>query len=749
MFTLIRQSWNSWKRDKGLAFVAVVALATGIGCATAIFTVVNAVFLKPLPYSQADRWVALFAGSTADPDLNHISSLTLGDLFAYQQLTRSFDVFGWFSIFGDFNLTSPGQPQHIEGIEVSPSLISNTGANPIAGRFFTPSDGSDVALISYRLFQRLGSGIIGHQIRLSGRSITVVGAMPEWFRFPLVTVNSRDSANDVWLPAENPRSEAQLQDYAGYAAYAKLKPGITLTQAQADAKRAATEIRKQNHPFDPTYTSALFSLRETVVQPIRPILLVLLGAAALLLLITCANVAGLLVGRSVGRARETAIRIALGGGQKQLALQYFFESLFLSFGAVIAGVLASIVLVRLLVSFAAEYIPRSHEISTNWPVVLFALALAFVTATLSAMAPLWQALRMQPNEVLSDGVRASAGIRSRKLSQVLVVAEIALAFTLISAAAILVWQLNHLKMMSPGFDPNGVLTFQITKSAQTGEEPAGGAAGFNPTPDSAAMLSAYGDRLLDALEAIPGVTGAAITNQLPLDGCCMSGYILPQRRSYGSEPRNLVSLMAVSPAYFKTFRVPLLTGRLLNRHDTNENLVPVVIDEEAARRNWPGQNAVGQLGRFSDPQGTRFQVVGIVGTVQNQGLGETPTPEVYLLKNLAPPNPMHFAVRSSLPAATLAPSIRRAIAQVDPNQPIYAIQSAGQILSNSLFFQRIESVVVTAFALAALLLAALGIYGLTSYSVRQRTTELGTRMALGATGRDVLRLIVGNGLRLS
>jgi putative ABC transport system permease protein len=751
MFTLIRQSWTSWRRDKWVGVLAVVALAIGIGCATAIFTVVDAVLLKPLPYSQGERWVALFAGSTADPsDLNHISALTIADLVAYQRQTSSFDVFGWFSIGGDFNLTSPGQPRHIEGIEVSPSLIANTGANPIAGRFFTSSDGPDAALISHRLYQQLGSSIIGRQIRLNGRSYTVVGAMPGWFRFPLVTVASRDSTNDVWLPMEKPRSESQFRDYGGYAAYAKLKPGISVAQARSDAKRAAAQIRKQNHPFDPNYTAALFSLRDTVVKPIRPILLVLLGAAGLLLLITCANVSGLLVSRAVGRARETAIRIALGGGQKQLALQYFFDSLFLSLGAVILGIAASIVLVRLVVSSAAEYIPRSHEISTNWPVVLFALVLALLTATLSAMAPLWQALRMQPNEVLNNGVRASAGIRSRKLSQALVVAEIALAFTLISAGAILLWQLNRLKTISPGFDPNGVLTFQVTKSTQTGGgEPAGGAAGLNPTHDTTAALSAYSDRLLEALQAIPGVSSAALTNDVPLSGCCMSAYILPETRSYDRKARELINILAVSPSYFKALRIPLLAGRLLNAHDTNENLLAVVVDGEAAKHEWPGQNAVGQFGRFSSPQGTRFQVVGVVGTVKNEGLGETPMPQVYLLKNLVSPNPMHFLVRSSLPAATLASEIRRAIAHVDPNQPIYAVRSLRDVVNNSLFFQRIESAIVTAFALAALLLAALGIYGLTSYSVRQRTTELGTRMALGAKGGDVLRLIVGNGLRLS
>lgn len=746
MLTLISYSWRSWKRDRGLAVLAVIALATGIGCATAIFTVVDAVLLKPLPYSQGDRWVALFGGNTRDPDLNHISALTLADLFAYRQGTSSFDVFGLFSIGGDFNLTSPGRPRHIEGIEVSPSLIAHTGANPVAGRFFSASDGPNVALISYRLFRQLGPGILGHQVGLSGRSYTVLGVMPQGFRLPVVTVASTDSNNDVWLPLEKPRDKSQLYDYGDYAAYAKLKSGVTLAQARADAKRAAAQIQKQNHPYDPTYTVALFSLRDTIVRYIRPILLVLLGAAFLLLLITCANVAGLLVSRSVGRARETAIRVALGGSQKHLALQYFFESLFVSLAAAIIGIVASIVLVRLVVSFAADYIPRSSEISTNWPVVLFAAALAFFTATVSSLAPLWQALRTQPNEVLSDGVRASAGVRSRKLSQALVVAEIALAFTLISAGALLVSQLNRLRATSPGFDPDHLLTFQIMRTVgQRG----GGPAGFNPPPSTAATMSAYSDRLLDALKAIPGVSGAALTNQLPLNGCCFSGYIIPEYRLSSGYPRESVGFIVVSANYFKTMRIPLLAGRLLNRHDTNEKLTPVVIDEAAAKHYWPGQNAVGQFGHFSSPQGSRFQVVGVVGTVRNRGVGEAPMPELYLYKGLLAVNPMQFAVRSVLPEATLASEIRHAVAEVDPTQPIYAMRTMQEIFADSLIFQRIESIVVTVFATAALFLAFIGIYGLTSYSVRQRTTELGTRMALGATGRDLLRLVVGGGLRLS
>ena len=336
---------------------------------------------------------------------------------------------------------------------------------------------------------------------------------------------------------------------------------------------------------------------------------------------------------------------------------------------------------------------------------------------------------------LSEGVRASAGARSRKLSQALVIAEIALAFTLISAGALLVWHLRNLNRTSPGFDPNGLLTFQLTRA---------GAQGAN-----AAQTSAYADKLIDTLENLPGVSDAAVVNQLPLTGCCYSTSLSPEVRTTGVEVHQSVSFMVVSPGYFKTLRIPLLAGRLLNAHDTNENLLPLVIDDAAAKRYWPNRSAVGQFARIGGQSSSRSQIVGVVGTVRNEGVGEAPRPEVYLLHKLYPLQSMNFAVRSALPPASLARAIRRAVASVDPAQPIYAVQSMREIFGDSLIFQRIESIVITFFALAALLMAALGVYGLMSYSVRQRTVEMGTRMALGSTGRQLLQLITGSGLRLS
>jgi putative ABC transport system permease protein len=732
MANLLPRTVTAWRRDKPLALLAIAALAIGIGSATAIFTIIQAVLLNPLPYAQSDRWAALFGGSTVDPD--SINGLSQTDLLAYRDQTHSFDAFGIYLLGGDFNLTAPGQPRHIEGIQVSPSLIPAIGIAPVAGRFFTASDGLNAALISQRLYRSLGAGILGQPITLSGQTYSVVGVLPAWFRLPVIGLDNRDSENDIWIPLKPPPNKNTADNYEYYSAYARLQPGVSLAQARADCVRVGSRLRRTYHPDVPTYTAALFGLRDSMVKTIRPLLLLLLISAVLLLLITCANVAGLLVSRSVGRSRETAIRVALGGSQSQLALQYFLESLWVSLAAAVLGLLFSAVFLRLLLSLAADYIPRYATISINSSALLCALALAFLTASLSALAPLWQAFRTPPNEVLSNGTRSSAGARSRNLSKGLVISEIALAFTLISAGALLLWHFQTLTGTSPGFNSQGLLTFQLSRTnASTG------------TPKQSA---AFASRLLDALDSIPGVTNAAVSNQVPLTGCCLVAQIFPAN----PETRNAdheVNFIAVSPGYFKALGITLLAGRLLTAQDDRENPTPLVIDQAAAARYWPHQNAIGQMAHFNSPNGSLIQIVGIVPTISNKGLGQKPVPQIYINSSLINLDPMCFLVRSTLSSAGLAAAIRQAVAHVDPAQPTYSFQSMRQILGASLLFQRIEWIVVLFFALAALLMASLGIYGLTAYSVRLRTTEIGTRMALGSTGNQLLGLIIGDGFRLA
>lgn len=735
MLRLISHGWRSWKNAKGVAVLSILALAIGIGSAAAIFTVVNRVLLKPLPYSHSGRWVALFGGSTLGSEADRYSALSIADLVDYQQRNHSFDVFGYYNIISDFNLSSPSLVEHVNGAEITPSLLSNVGVNPVLGHLFQESDGPYVAMLSERLWRRLGSAVIGTSITLNGQSYTVAGVMPAWFQLPIVNVSTANVHNDVWIPVNPPTDSAQRRDSAYYAGYARLKPGVTIAQARDDAQRVAAEIVKENPGRSVTYTATLFGLQEFVAKEIRPYLLLFLGAAALLLLVTCANVAGLLVARSVGRAHEIAVRIALGASKGDLALQFILEGCGISIAAGALGLIASVGLTRLILSLAGQYIPRAEEVSTDSTVVLFVAGVACLAAVLPAIPPLWQALRTQPHEVLGNGVRASAGARGRRLSRSLVVGEVAFAFLMLSVSGLLISELEKLRHTSPGFDTSHLLTFQLNA---TGEK-------YSSTKE----FLAHQDQVLTALEALPGVRSAALANQLPLDGCCFSTSLYPEGQFQKEEFAESVSIVIVSPGYFKTMGIPLLKGRLLTREDTNDNPAPIVVDEAAAKRYWPKQDAVGAFARQGGIDGARTQVVGVVGDVRNQGLGDATIPEAYLLDAQAPVAQMQFIVRSDLPPAILVPAVRHAVQTVDPQRAIYAVRTMDRVAGDSLTPQRLDSIVTGFFALAAFLMASLGIYGVMSYSVRERTVEMGTRMALGAVRGDLLSLVVGDGLKMA
>ncbi|HEY6987059.1 MAG TPA: ADOP family duplicated permease [Bryobacteraceae bacterium] len=723
-------AWRSWKNAKGVALLAATALAVGIGSTTAIYTVVHAVLLKPLPYREGERFVALYAASFAEAG---VASVNYPDVVEFSRRTHSFDVFGWFRN-DQFNLTSPGRPEHVGGVDVTAGLANSFGVNPIAGRWFRDGDGYSVAVISSALAGRLGGRdkILGQAISLNGRSYTVLGVMPPWFR--LIGGPGVLTGNDIWLPLD-PHVAAQDSASSIYFIYARRKPGVSFAAAEADAKAAAAQIAKQNPAGHAAYTAELADLREIVTREIRPTLLLLFGAAGLLLLITCANVAGLLVARSVVRSRETAVRVALGARPLQLALDYFSEGLLVSLVGAAAGVLLSFALVRLVVALGAKFIPRADEIRVDGAVLLFALCAACLASLVFSLAPLWQAIRTPPNEALSDGTRSSEGLRSRKLSQSLVVVEIAVAFTLLAASAVLIAQLDNLRSVQPGFDANHLLTFQLdVPEAQYG---------------TAAKSLPYEKRLIQALAAIPGVENAALINHVPVVGCCFVTKLYPEGRVIDPNTVQSISFLVADPSYWPTMRIPLLEGRLLNERDTRENPAMVVINRAAAKFYWPHRSAVGAYARISAPNGDRLQIVGVVGDTRNQGLGKPSKPEIYFLNALFAMHRMHFMVRSSQPESALVPEIRKTVQSVNAEQPIHDIQSMRDVIGSSLSLERVSSLLTGFFALAALLMATLGVYGVVAYSVRHRTVEIGTRMALGAVRRDLLSLVVGGGLKMA
>ena len=724
MLSAFSQAWASWRTAPGVALLAVVAFAVGIGSASAIFTVINGVLLRPLPYPSSERFVSLYGSSTSAP--GPFMAMSVPELHDYQQQTTSFDAFGWFRA-GRFQLTAPGEPQFVPGTAVTPALARQLGS-PVLGQWF--ADDSS-AVISSALWRRLGGGrdIIGSAITLDERRYTVTGVMPPAFRLPIASLGMGRGDTEVWIPFV--ASPGDLNRGAGrYFAYARRKAGVSLEQARADVRRVAAIVAATDPQRYRFYTADAASLRESTADGLRAPLLILLGGAGLLLLIACANVATLLLARSVVRARETAIRVALGASRRQLALRYFAEGALVSVAGAAAGVGLSVIFVGQILAAASEFVPRTDLITIDWKVLVFSVAVAVATGVLAGLAPLWQAMRTAPNAVLTEGVRASAAAPARRLSKAFVVAEIALAFTLLTTSAILVVHLRNLGRVSLGYDPDGLLTFELA------------------LPRSAASNARRleQDRLMAALRQTPGVTGAMFANQLPR--LCGGTAVYAEGRPPDALGQR-VCLVITTPDYFSTMRIPLRAGRWFNESDNRRDPLTVVVNEAAARAYWPGRNPIGASGRLSQPDGDRFDIVGVVGDVRNNGLNRPSQPELYVSASVLEVNPINVVVRSALPTDQLIGAVRRAIRQANPLLPMDKVRTMNNVVRDTLQLERLSSLVMTFFGLAALLMATLGIYGVVSYFVRQRTVELGTRMALGASHRDLVALVLGGGLKLS
>ena len=680
MPSFLIRPWQSWKSAKAIAFLAVLALAIGVGSATAIYTVINALLLRPIPYANGARFVSVLGASFDDP--SGMSAFNMKDALEVQEQARSFDLFGLL-VFTDYNLTAPGEPQHLQGAAVSPSLVNGLGVNPQLGHWFRETT-EPSAVLSHALWSRLGSDtrIIGKRVTLNGRAYTVTGVMPTGFNLPLAGPYS-EAQMDLWLPLDPLRQENR--DRGIFFCYAKLRTGVTLAQASAEVKRIAADIAKRAPASHPGFTARVDDLHQLITKDIRPILLLLLGGAEFLLLIACANVGGLLVTRSVARARETAVRVALGAGMRQLAAQYFLEGLFVAILGAAAGLLLSFVVLRMIVAFGSGQTARLNDITMDWRVFAFAFGTALLATLLASMAPLWQAARMLPNEVLNEGVRGSAGARSRKLSRSLVVGEIALAFVLLSLSTVLVAELYRLLHVSPGFDSDHLLTFKLTISPET-------------IPGKQSQV-AYQDRLVRALQAVPGVAGAGFANQLPLDGCCFTTTLYPEGGSTEVHAADRVSFLPVNPGYIPAMRIPLRRGRILGDRDNGESPLPAVIDQAAAKRYWPNRDPVGLMGRLGSPKGDAFQVIGIVGDVKNNGLDNSSVPQIFFSASVITWNPLKFVVRSQMPARSLVPAILKAIHNVNPAQPIDEIRMMSDVVKDSLSLKRGASYVMTFFAL--------------------------------------------------
>jgi putative ABC transport system permease protein len=728
-------------RTPGFTTVAVIALALGIGANTAIFTIVNAVLLEPLPFRDPGRLVVLWETNARRPGRPNV--LGPANFIRWQERVTAFERMAPFYDYR-VNLTGGGEPEELVAQDVTPDFFPTLGVSPLVGRTFAADEGPDgrnaLAVLSFGLWQRrfaANAGIVGRTIQLGDRPVTVIGVMPADMRLFVKRGSLTGKPADLWRPFAF--TEAQRTARGRFmSAIARLKPGVSLEEAQTQLSTIASSLETERPQMNKGWGALVVPMHRDLSGDIRPALLVLSGAVGFVLLIACANVANLLLARGATRQREIAIRNALGAARIRVVRQLLTESLVLCVLGGALGLLVAQWSLAVLLAISPVDLADLGRVQLSYPVLAFTAVVSLATAIVCGFAPAFEGSRAGVQEALKDGSRqVGSGLRHRRIRQAFVVSEIALAVVLLVGAGLMLRSFGTLSRVNPGFNAHNILTARLTIPGAR-------------YPDDAKRVEFFSS-VVARVAAVPGVESAGAISFLPLAGSgAATGFTIVGQPEPPAGQEPVTDVRVADTGYFRTLNVPLLRGRLFTEREMREKSNVVVINDALARRYFPSEDPLGKslVIAMTSPN-VPTEIVGVVADVKYADLATEARATTYWPHSQLAYSAMTLTLRTASDPATFAPIVEREVRALDKDQPISDVRTMDQWVSRTLSQARFSSTLLTAFAGLALLLAAIGIYGVMSYAVSQRTPEIGIRLALGAESRDILGMIVGNAVRLA